>query len=240
MKIALIGYGKMGKAVEAAALKRGHQITVKADAPGPVAEQLLGSDVAIEFTGPGSAPTNMRTCLEAGIPVVVGSTGWYKEYDTIRETFLTGNGSLLTATNFSIGVNLFFELNRMLARMMNKVEGYDASMEEIHHIHKLDSPSGTALTLAEDLIWLLDGKTRWEEVHNYGESPAEVLEILSKREGETVGTHIINYSSGVDKIQIKHEAFSREGFAHGAVVAAEWLKNKKGVYTMRDVLGISH
>jgi 4-hydroxy-tetrahydrodipicolinate reductase len=239
MKLALIGYGKMGKAVEAAALKRGHEVVLKIDAPGPKANDLKGIEAAIEFTGPASATNNIMTCLEAGIPVVVGSTGWYQDYDSIKETFLSRKGSLLTATNFSIGVNLFFELNRKLAHMMNGVKDFNASMEEIHHIHKLDSPSGTALTLAEDLIWLLDEKTSWEEVHHVGESPSDKLEIVSKRIGETVGTHIVTYTSEVDKIEIKHEAFSREGFAQGAVIAAEWLPGKTGVFKMTDVLGLN-
>jgi 4-hydroxy-tetrahydrodipicolinate reductase len=238
MKFALIGYGKMGKAVEAAALKRGHSVPVKADAPGPDAAALKDCDVAIEFTGPGSAVQNIRTCFQANIPVVVGTTGWYDQFDAVKAECEQQQQALLTATNFSIGVNLFFALNRQLALLMNKVEGYEVSMDEIHHIHKLDSPSGTALTLANDILAGHPHKTKWAEVEEGQQANEDTLAIRSHRIGETVGTHSVTYQSAADRIDIRHEAFTREGFALGAVLAAEWIIGKKGVFTMKEVLGI--
>lgn len=228
----------MGKAVEAIAVKRGHQIAVKADAPGPSAEQIKGCDAAIEFTGPASAVSNILTCFKAGVPAVVGSTGWYDDFNKIKNECITGGHALLTATNFSVGVNIFFELNRRLADLMQHTGSYSVAMDETHHIHKLDSPSGTAITLADDLVKGYKLKEKWEEAVPGVQPAGHVLPIYSHRKGETVGTHVITYTSEVDKIEIRHEAFSRDGFALGAVVAAEWLADKKGVFTMKDVLGI--
>lgn len=238
MNIALIGYGKMGKVIEGIAIGRGHQVNLKIDVNNISEfnkENLEKSDVAIEFTGPQSAYDNVTRCLEAGIPVVCGSTGWLNEYEKAVDLCNKKNGSLLYASNFSIGVNIFFELNKHLARIMNGVQEYDVALTEVHHTQKKDAPSGTAITLAENIIEHLKRKTSWV---NHAASSAVELSIESIREDPAPGTHKIKYSSQVDDIEIIHTAHSRDGFALGAVMAAEYLKDKKGVYSMKDVLSL--
>jgi 4-hydroxy-tetrahydrodipicolinate reductase len=242
MKIALLGYGKMGKIIESIALERGHAIVLKIDENNVATftdSELKNADVAIEFSTPASAVSNMKRCFQAGIPVVVGTTGWYEEKNTVYQLVKSQNASLFHASNFSLGVNLFFRLNKQLATLMNLHKGYSVSMEEIHHIHKLDSPSGTAITLAQGLIENLEEKTKWEDYPN-GIPKAisqHEIPIHSKRIDEVPGTHSITYQSEVDQITITHEAFNRKGFALGAVLAAEWISGKKGVFGMDDLLG---
>ena len=231
MKIALLGYGRMGKTIEKLATDRGHQIVKTIDQDDDY--DFNGADVAIDFSIPDAAVNNISACLEAGIPVVSGTTGWLDHYDEMVSLCENKKGAFIYASNFSVGVNIFFELNKQLAQMMKNLQEYDVSMTEVHHIHKLDAPSGTAITLAEGILdhsdkkdWVLDEKENGK------------LTITAKREGEVPGTHIINYRSEVDEITIEHKAHSRNGFALGAIIAAEWLKDKTGVYSMKDVLGL--
>lgn len=237
LNIALIGYGKMGKTIEAIALQRGHEIKLKIDIDS-IAQftknNLQQCDVAIEFTGPHSAKENILQCLDAGIPVVSGSTGWLANWNEVELFCKEKNGSLLYASNFSIGVNIFFELNKKLAQLMKNHADYDISMEEIHHTQKKDAPSGTAITLAEQILAEIPHKKNWV---NYNSENADDLVIISKREDPAPGTHSIRYSSIVDDIEIIHTAHNRQGFATGAVLAAEFIFNKKGVFSMKDVLG---
>jgi 4-hydroxy-tetrahydrodipicolinate reductase len=235
MKIALIGYGKMGKEIEKIALKRGHEIVLKIDKDnsGSITNKdLQQADVAIEFSTPHTVLSNINKCFDAGLPIVVGTTGWYENFDAVRKECGSKNGSLFYATNFSLGVNLFFKVNKYLAELMNKYPEYNVCMEEIHHIHKLDKPSGTAITLAEQIIERVDRKQTWS-ISDKSESS---LFIEDKREGEVPGTHIIKYTSEIDDIEIMHKAHNRQGFALGSVIAAEFLKDKKGVFTMSDII----
>jgi 4-hydroxy-tetrahydrodipicolinate reductase len=235
MNIALFGYGKMGREIEAIALQRGHTIVLKIDRDNRDALTAAGlkkADVAIEFSTPHTVLANIRFCLDAGMPVVVGTTGWNEELETIKKETLAQNGGLFHASNFSLGVNLFFKLNTYLAELMNKYVDYEVSMEEIHHIHKLDKPSGTAITLAEQVIGKIDRKSQW----SIDKKDRDTLFIKDIREGEVPGTHIIKYSSAIDDIEIMHKAHNRKGFALGAVIAAEFLKGKKGIYTMNDII----
>jgi 4-hydroxy-tetrahydrodipicolinate reductase len=238
MNIALIGYGKMGKAIETIALEKGHQIVLKIDINNASEfnkENISKADVAIEFTGPHSAFDNVMKCLELGIPVVCGSTGWLENWETAKAYCEKQNGSLLYASNYSIGVNLFFEINKYVAQLMSKHYEYHVSMEEIHHTQKKDAPSGTAITLAEQVLGFIKQKKQW--VNESSENPAD-LEIISKRIDPAPGTHTIKYSSSVDDIEIIHTAHNRVGFAGGAVLAAEFILLKKGIYNMKDVLGL--
>ncbi|MGG9961017.1 4-hydroxy-tetrahydrodipicolinate reductase [Ferruginibacter sp. SUN106] len=238
MKIALIGYGKMGKAIEEIALQRGHTTDLKIDIntiDSFTAANLQQCDVAIEFTGPHSAVENISKCLDAGIPVVSGSTGWLEQWQIIKDKCETLNGALLYASNFSVGVNLFFELNKKLAQLMSNHEEYAITMEEIHHTQKKDAPSGTAITLAEQVLENIPRKKKW--LNEAAKYPNE-LSIISKRIDPAPGTHSIKYSSEIDDIEIIHTAHNRTGFATGAVLAAEFLAGKKGIYTMKDVLNI--
>ena len=235
MKILLIGYGKMGQQIEQLAKKRGHEIAGVVDVDS--AKQIVAYDstlvdVAIEFTQPKVAYENITNCIKQGIPVISGTTGWTSEYDKVVSLCQEQDGTFLFASNFSLGVNLFFRLNKWLAKLMNQ-HPYEVSMEETHHIHKKDAPSGTAITLAEGVISEKEGIEDW----TLEEDSASRIQIKAIREGEVPGTHIIKYSSEVDQIEIKHEAFSRQGFVLGAVLVAEWIHNKKGVYTMDDFLG---
>lgn len=233
MKIALLGYGKMGKVIERIALERGHEIVLKKDHDNTF-EGLLNADVAIDFSVPDSAVGNISECLNNGIPVISGTTGWLADYPKMVQLCEEKNGSFIYASNFSLGVNVFFELNEYLAKMMANLKQYKVSMEEIHHTQKLDAPSGTAITLAEGVIKHTD-YANWTL-----ETPiSNEIHIEAKRIENVPGTHSIFYDSEVDQIEIKHTAHSREGFALGAVVAAEWLVGKKGVFTMKDVLGLS-
>ncbi|MGC4102711.1 4-hydroxy-tetrahydrodipicolinate reductase [Ferruginibacter sp.] len=238
MKIALIGYGKMGKAIEAIALERNHTVPLKIDINNIESftkENLLQCDVAIEFTGPHSAVENISKCLDAGIPVVSGSTGWLEQWQFIKNKCESLNGALIYASNFSVGVNIFFELNKKLAQLMNGQTDYAVTMEEIHHTQKKDAPSGTAITLAEQVMEYIPRKRKWV---NDIPTAAEELSIVSKRIDPAPGTHSIRYSSAIDDIEIIHTAHNRTGFATGAVLAAEFLAGKKGIYTMKDVLNI--
>lgn len=238
MKITLIGYGKMGKAIEEVALKNGHEIVLKITSQNNHelnAQNLQHTDVAIEFTNPHSAVNNIKTCFEAGIPVVCGSTGWLQHWDEIINSSKEYKCGFLYASNFSIGVNLFFELNKKLAQLMNTRVEYDVQLEEIHHTQKKDAPSGTAITLAEGILENTTGKQNWVLGPTENKS---LLSIHSKRIDPAPGTHIITYDSPVDSIEIKHTAHNRLGFASGAILAAEFLKDKKGIFGMKDVLNI--
>ena len=235
MKIALIGYGKMGKTIENIAIQRGHDVILRLDVNNPEDfSKLHQADVAIEFTRPESAYDNLQRCIEVGVPVVCGTTGWLARYDDMVRYCHECNGTFLYASNYSIGVNIFFEINRRLAVMMNSYPMYDVKMTEIHHTQKLDAPSGTAITLAEGVLKNIDRKTNWLCDTEGGEND---LIITSKRIDPAPGTHTVTYDSPIDSIEITHTAHSREGFATGAVLAAEWIAGKKGVFSMKDMLG---
>ncbi len=237
MKIILIGYGKMGRTIEQIAERRNHEVVAKVDFDNMEdlnESSALRADVAIEFTRPESAVDNLKKCLSLGLPVVCGTTGWGKEEAEIVRLFTEEQGALFYASNYSIGVNIFFAVSRYLASLMNQADAYEVRLEEIHHTQKLDAPSGTAITMAGDLIKMLDRKKEWT---NSAETNSGQIPIVSKRMGVFPGTHIATYSSTVDDIEIKHTAHSRDGFAEGAVKAAEWLAGKKGVFGMKDLLG---
>jgi 4-hydroxy-tetrahydrodipicolinate reductase len=237
MKIALIGYGKMGRAIEEIALSRGHSVLLKVSSHNLQelkADRLREVDAAIEFTGPESAYDNIIRGLDAGIPVVCGSTGWLTRLEEVRQYCRQTNGSFLYASNFSVGVNIFFELNKRLATLMAPHPDYEPRITEIHHTEKKDAPSGTAITLAEQLLEKIQRKKGWV---NHISDNLDELEILSERMDPAPGTHIVAYGSAIDTITITHEAHSRKGFATGAVLAAEFLAGKKGIYRMSDVLG---
>ncbi|HMU99173.1 MAG TPA: 4-hydroxy-tetrahydrodipicolinate reductase [Chitinophagales bacterium] len=246
MNIALIGYGKMGKAIHEIANQKNEQLgenkyniqlIVDIDNRATITlEDLQKCDVAIEFTSPHTAIDNIKWCFEAGIPVVVGSTGWLDKLDEIKALASSKNQTILYSPNFSIGVNIFFEMNRQLAKIMNKYDAYDVEMEEIHHTEKKDAPSGTALYTALDVLKFVDRKVDWKNEPTNSEN---TLDIISLREPNVPGTHTVTYNSEIDSIELKHTAHNRKGFAGGAVVAAEWLVGKKGVYTMDDVLGFN-
>jgi 4-hydroxy-tetrahydrodipicolinate reductase len=238
MNIALIGYGKMGQAIEAIALEKGHSIVLKIDINNAnefTRENIAKADVAIEFTGPHSAFSNVMKCLEFGIPVVCGSTGWLDKWAEVKNYCEQQNGTLIYASNYSIGVNLFFELNTRLAKLMSAYPQYDVVMEEIHHTQKKDAPSGTAITLAERVLENIPTKKLW--VNHLSDNPEE-LEIISERIDPAPGTHKIKYRSTVDDIEIIHTAHNRVGFAGGAVLAAEFTAGKKGIFGMKQVLGL--
>lgn len=238
MKIALIGYGKMGQAIETIAVGKGHEIVLKISVDNlddNTVENIRKADVAIEFTGPESAYDNVMKCMEAGVPVVCGSTGWLGKYDEVLGICKEKNGTLLYASNFSIGVNLFFELNKRLAELMAPHAEYDVEMTEIHHTQKKDAPSGTAITLAEQLMEKISRKQSWT---NENTNDPQLLTILSERIDPAPGTHKIKYTSPIDDIEIIHTAHNRTGFASGAVLAAEYIAGRKGVYSMKEVLGL--
>lgn len=238
MKIALIGYGKMGKAIEEIALERGHQIVAKIDRDNDLSELLqANADVAVEFTRPDAAVNNILFCAQNNIPVVVGTTAWSHDYEKVAAAIEANDAALLTASNFSVGVNIFFEINRQLAKLIQPYSEYTPSIEEIHHLQKLDAPSGTAVTIANDLMQANTRVSSWklgEEVHPMVEK--DELAITSYRLPDVPGTHVVKYTSEIDTIEIKHEAHNRKGFALGAVLAAEFLSGKKGIFTMSDVL----
>ncbi len=236
MNIALIGYGKMGKEIEQIALARGHKIILKvgtANAASYTAEELKQADVAIEFSTPEAAVHNIDKCFDANVPVVVGTTGWLGHLEEIKKACHEKDRAFFYASNYSIGVNLFFKLNEALAKMMSNYPAYHVSMEEIHHVHKLDAPSGTAISLANQLIEQLPAKQKWVNAET---TNAAELSIISKRLDEVPGTHTVAYSSEVDEISITHIAHNRKGFALGAVIAAEYLQNKKGIFGMSDLM----
>ena len=243
MKIALLGYGKMGKMIESIALDRDHEIVLKIDqdnAHDLTIANLQLADVAIEFSTPATVLENINLCLIANVPVIVGTTGWYGSLQKVKNECESLNASLMYGSNFSVGVNIFFQINKMAAKMMNQyADQYDVELEEIHHIHKLDAPSGTAITLAEDVLEEFKTKKEWLSV-NADENivtinSPEHLIIESYRQGEVPGTHSVIYDSDEDRIEMKHIAHGRQGFALGAVVAAEWMKDKTGFFSVKDM-----
>jgi len=243
MKIALLGYGKMGQIIERIALERGHEVVLKINVDNRedlTESNLRKADVAIDFSTPDSAVDNIYACFEANLPIVVGTTGWYGQLQEVKNECLLSNNALLYGSNFSIGVNIFFHVNRILAKVMNDYPAYEVQVEEIHHTQKLDSPSGTAMTIAEDIIANVDRKSEW--VNALAGTPAEdevlkkeQLLIESLRIENIPGTHTVLYSSEVDEIEFKHTAHNRSGFALGAVVAAEWLEKRQGFYNITDI-----
>lgn len=245
MKIALLGYGKMGKAVEKIALSKGHEIVYKVNLENaydfmPIS--LENVDVAIDFSMPSAAVDNIVKCFEAHVPIVVGTTGWYEQFDQIKERCLTEGQSMVYSTNFSIGVNIFYKLNRILAKMMTDQAEYNVMIDEVHHTEKKDHPSGTALTLARQILAENKNKTEWvgrllynQNTPSQSAKPHQLL-IESRRIGDVTGDHTVKYESMIDEIEITHKAKSRYGFAKGAVLAAEWIIGKKGIYTMDDIL----
>lgn len=238
MNILIVGYGKMGKSIEEIALNKGHNIVDRIDLDNQSSLKSYDSgkaDVAIEFSQPDAAWDNIRTCLENGIKVVSGTTGWLKGKAEVEKLCREKKGTFFYASNYSIGVNLFFRLNSRLAEMMNSQAGYNAEITEIHHTEKKDAPSGTAITLAEGILNHMDKYKSWV---NTLETETGELGIISKREGKVPGTHIVKYKSGLDEIEIKHEAYSRKGFAMGAVMVAEWIENRNGILGMDDFLKI--
>jgi len=238
MNIALIGYGKMGQAIEAIAIQRGHSIVLKIHIDNTAdftKENLQLADVAIEFTGPHSAVDNIKKCMSFGVPVICGSTGWLEALPEIEKTVLANNGGFLYASNFSLGVNIFFEVNKLLAKLMKDYTDYDVQMTEVHHTQKKDAPSGTAISLAEQILKLDGQKSKWV---NEPSSNKDELYIESLRIDPAPGTHVVTWTSATDDIEIKHTAHNRTGFALGAVLAAEFLQGKKGIFTMKDVLGL--
>ncbi|WP_185870578.1 4-hydroxy-tetrahydrodipicolinate reductase [Blattabacterium cuenoti] len=235
MKIAIIGYGKMGKSIEKIAKLKNHKISLISDeSPSPIS--LKKSDVAIEFSHPDTAFNNIKICIENKIPIVCGTTGWLEKFDLVKEICKKNNGSFLYSSNFSIGMNIFYEINHKLSKLLSPYSmDYEVKIEETHHKEKIDKPSGTALSLAKAIInnkmkktWILDKNKEKEKIL-----------ILSKRFQNVTGTHVVTYQSKIENIMIQHIAHSREGFAIGAIIAAEWIKNKKGVFSMKEVLGIS-
>lgn len=235
MKIALIGYGKMGRAIDGLAASEGCEIILRIDRDNPEDFARLGeADAAIEFSQPESAVANILRCFEAGVPVVSGTTGWLDRMEEIESRCRETGGAFFYASNYSIGVNVLFALNRFLAERMNALGTYDISVEETHHTQKLDAPSGTALTLARDILARVERKKTWVGGEAQG---SEELPILSQRIDPAPGEHRVIYRSPIDEIEIRHEAFSREGFARGALQAAKWLKGRKGVFGMGDMLG---
>jgi 4-hydroxy-tetrahydrodipicolinate reductase len=232
MKIALLGYGRMGKEIEKIALQRGHEIVIKLNSNEEY--DIKQADIAIDFSIPTSAFQNISNCINNNVPVISGTTGWLEKYNDVVTLCNEKNGAFIYASNFSLGVNIFFELNNQLAKMMNSLSNYKISMEEIHHTKKLDAPSGTAITLAEGIIENSQ-KTEWELD---GKKSETSIPIVAKRIPEVPGTHSIDYTSEVDTIEIKHTAHNRKGFALGALVAAEWIIGKTGVFSMKDVLNI--
>ncbi|MDG1038336.1 MAG: 4-hydroxy-tetrahydrodipicolinate reductase [Polaribacter sp.] len=232
MKIALLGYGRMGKEIEKIALSRGHEIVIRKDVDDEI--DITLADVAIDFSVPHSAFNNIKNCINNNVPVISGTTGWLEKYEDAVALCEEKNSAFIYASNYSLGVNIFFELNKQLAKMMRSLEDYNISMEEIHHTKKLDAPSGTAITLAEGIIEN-SAKDNWELGDKTSE---ENIPIIAKRIPDVPGTHTVWYDSEVDSIEIKHTANNRKGFALGAVVAAEWIIGKKGIFTMKDVLNI--
>ncbi|HSC52701.1 MAG TPA: 4-hydroxy-tetrahydrodipicolinate reductase [Phnomibacter sp.] len=238
MKVALLGYGKMGKTIERILTDRGHQVVLiidKDNLSDLTTEALSKADVAIEFTNPESAINNLSKCFEAGVPVVCGTTGWLQEKAYVEKVCKEFNGGFIYASNFSIGVNIFFEVNKLLAKLIANHPSYDVKLTEVHHTAKLDAPSGTAISLAEQVLAQLPHKNKWVNELN---AAANEISIESIREDPAPGTHTVTYTSAIDDIEIKHTAHTREGFALGAVLASEFLAGKQGIYTMREVLGM--
>lgn len=248
MKIALLGYGKMGKIIEKIATDRKHEIVLKIDHDNLhelTTENLQQADVAIEFSTPSTVLNNIGHCFKAGVPVVVGTTGWYDQLPVVKQQCEENNGTLMYASNFSVGVNIFFHVNRILAKLMSGHPYYDVQVEEIHHLQKLDSPSGTAITIAEGILENLDYKKEWVNIltDNNGDGEdnvkADQLLIESFRIDSVPGTHTVIYDSEVDSIEFKHTAHNRNGFALGAVLAAEWVSTKKGFFSVSDMFNLA-
>jgi 4-hydroxy-tetrahydrodipicolinate reductase len=246
MNIALIGYGKMGKMIETIAVERGHRVILKIDIDNLSdfsSENLGKAEVVIEFTNPATAFENITRCIEYGVPVVSGTTGWYKHLEEVKRLCIKKNGTMLCSSNFSLGVNIFFEINRQLARLINRFpNNYTVEIEETHHTQKLDAPSGTAITLAEGIIDEISGIEKWELLQQPAESKNTVtrnntaLPIRAIRKDSVPGTHQVKYSSEIDDIEIIHTAHNRKGLAFGAVLAAEYIHDKKGIFSMKEVL----
>ncbi len=237
LNIAIIGYGKMGKTVEKTALARNHHVMLIIDNEADwqtKGTRLKDCDVAIEFTMPETATENIQRCFDAGVPVVSGTTGWFHDLPSIKKYCLDKKQSLFYASNFSIGVNIFFALNKKLAGMLSEMEGYHPRLIETHHTEKLDAPSGTAITLAKDIIGARSSLEIWGDASK--KLPANALPVKSYRIENITGTHVVSYESAIDNIEIKHTAHNRSGFAEGAILAAEWVYNKEGVFTMQDML----
>lgn len=237
MKIALIGYGKMGREIEKIALSKNHSIHLILDIDNITeisSPRFKECDVAIEFTNPSAVLSNIYSCFDANIPVVTGTTGWHEELEVVTKKCMDGGNALFHASNFSIGVNLFFEINEYVAKIMNNFSDYEVSIKERHHIHKLDSPSGTAISLTERITNNLLRKKSW----TLGDAKTDEISINAIREGEITGIHDVLYDSDVDFINLTHHAKNRQGFALGAVIAAEFIKDKKGIFTMKDLLRI--
>ncbi|WP_251619792.1 4-hydroxy-tetrahydrodipicolinate reductase [Odoribacter lunatus] len=240
MKIALLGYGRMGKAIERIAENRGHLVTLKIDETNRTNctdTQLKEADIAIDFSAPSIAVANYKWCFDNRVPVVSGTTGWLEQWEEVIAYCKDKDGGFFYASNFSIGVNLFFQLNTYLAQLMSGCEEYKIYIEETHHIHKLDAPSGTAITIAQGILEHHPAYKSWKLAHEIP-LPADIIPVTAKREGEVPGIHTVLYKSEVDQIEISHSAFSREGFAYGAVLAAEFMQGKKGVFGMKDMLKI--
>jgi 4-hydroxy-tetrahydrodipicolinate reductase len=242
LRIALIGYGKMGKEIEQICIKRGHTIHLIADHENPLEKNLAAlksANVAIEFSEPGSAFSNVTLCAKSGVPVICGTTGWNEKLEEAKQIVNDNSTALLWSSNFSIGVNLFFEINKQLARLMNSYPAYVPEISETHHVHKKDAPSGTAITTAEGIISNVDSLDSWKGRMNTDENTSigsNFLPIISFREDEVPGTHEVVYRSEVDEIKLSHVAFSRQGFALGAVIAAEWIIGKKGIFAIQNIL----
>ena len=238
MNIALIGYGKMGKIIEEIAISRGHSIVAKCNSQNPIEMiDFSNVDVAIEFTAPHFAVNHIKHCIKNNTPVIVGTTAWNEQLDYVKDITHQNNGSLLYASNFSIGVNIFFDINRRLAQLMQGKSEYTPSIQEIHHKQKIDAPSGTAVSIANDMLIENEDYSSW--IHNENSAPnvrKGQIAVTSYREDGVPGTHIVDYTSEIDTIEIKHIAHNRQGFGLGAVIAAEWIIGKKGVFTMQDVI----
>ncbi|RZK50370.1 MAG: 4-hydroxy-tetrahydrodipicolinate reductase [Pedobacter sp.] len=246
MKIALLGYGKMGQIIAEYAIQRGHAIELKINKENRsslTAENLKNADIAIDFSTPEAVIENIQLCFQARVPIVVGTTGWYGHLQEVKNQCLESNNSLLYGSNFSIGVNLFFHMNKIVANLMNNYPAYDVQVEEIHHTKKLDSPSGTAITIAEDILDEINSKSAWiNRLDNQLLNPipeANKLIIDSFRVDQVPGTHVVRYTSEIDDIELKHTAHNRNGFALGAVVAAEWLKERNGFYQVKDMFSFT-
>lgn len=238
MRIAIIGYGKMGHMIEEVTLQRGHEIVLKINIENTedfTKENCSHADIAIEFTGPSTAYDNVKKCIDLGLPVVSGSTGWNTKLNEIKEYCHQKGGSFLHTSNFSIGVNIFFEVNKLLAKLMSSHPEYDVTLKEIHHTAKLDAPSGTAVSLAEQVLANVPRKINWV---NHEAKKHEELAIISERIDPAAGTHFVKYTSEIDDIEIIHTAHNRKGFALGAVLAAEYISDKKGIFSMQEVLGL--
>lgn len=239
LKVALFGYGKMGKEIEKVLLERGHQVSHKITSKDHIEQiDFTDTDVVIEFSTPHAAKKNIEFCINHQLPIVVGTTAWYEYFNEIESLVKQKNGSLLYATNFSLGVNLFFAVNKYMAKLMNQYPDYSCSVKEIHHTEKLDAPSGTGISTAEQIIAEMDQLDQWENVKKSETSGPHVLALESERLPKVPGTHVVCYENEIDKIELTHTAHSRKGFALGSVIAAEWLVGKHGIFTMNNVLNL--